>query len=69
MPEPEAFCYSVGEKSGLSRPDGGGTAVAAVNLVRRLGGTLLGLAFLIELEFLKGRAKLAGQDVYSVLQY
>ena len=47
----------------------GGTAVAAVNLVRRLGANLQGLAFLIELEFLKGRAKLAGQDVYSVLQY
>jgi adenine phosphoribosyltransferase len=47
----------------------GGTAVAAANLVRRLGGELHSLAFLIELSFLKGRTKLAGQDVYSVLQY
>lgn len=47
----------------------GGTAAAAVELVRHLGGDLVGLAFLIELGFLNGRAKLPGQQVLSVLQY
>lgn len=47
----------------------GGTAAAAVELVRHLGGELVGLAFLIELGFLNGRAKLPGQQVLSVLQY
>jgi adenine phosphoribosyltransferase len=47
----------------------GGTAKAASSLVRRLGGELVGLSFLIELNFLRGRDKLAGDDVYSVLQY
>ena len=45
------------------------TAAAAVELVRHLGGELVGLAFLIELGFLNGRAKLPGQQVLSVLQY
>ncbi len=47
----------------------GGTASAAVRLVKRLGGDLHGLAFLIELEALKGRGLLEGQKIYSVLQY
>jgi adenine phosphoribosyltransferase len=47
----------------------GGTAAAAVQLVKRLGGDLHGLAFLIELLALDGKAKLAGTKVYSVLQY
>lgn len=47
----------------------GGTARAAVDLVRRLGGQVEGVAFLIELTFLEGRRKLAGEDVFSVLQY
>ena len=47
----------------------GGTAAAAAQLVTSLGGDLHGLAFLIELTFLNGKAKLPGQDVYSVLQY
>ena len=47
----------------------GGTAAAATRLVRQLGGELLGLAFLIELTFLDGKSKLAGENVYSVLQY
>ncbi len=47
----------------------GGTAAAAVQLVRRLGGELHGLAFLIELLFLDGKKKLAGEEVFSVLQY
>ncbi|MEQ1574562.1 MAG: adenine phosphoribosyltransferase [Vicinamibacterales bacterium] len=47
----------------------GGTAAAAVQLVRRLGGELHGLAFLIELLFLDGKKKLPGEEIYSVLQY
>ena len=47
----------------------GGTAAAASQLVKKLGGQLVGLAFLIELIGLNGRSKLAGQQVYSVLQY
>ncbi|MGH9387183.1 MAG: adenine phosphoribosyltransferase [Vicinamibacterales bacterium] len=47
----------------------GGTAKAAVDLVKKLDGHLIGVAFLIELHFLNGREKLQGQPVYSVLQY
>ena len=47
----------------------GGTAAAATQLVRKLGGELTGLAFLIELSFLNGKAKLEGENVFSVLQY
>ena len=47
----------------------GGTAKAAAGLVRRVGGDLVGLSFLIELNFLRGRDKLTGEAVYSVLQY
>jgi adenine phosphoribosyltransferase len=47
----------------------GGTAKAAASLVRQLGGDLHALAFLIELTFLQGREKLAGDRVVSVLQY
>lgn len=47
----------------------GGTAAAAVQLVRKLGGQVHGLAFLIELLFLNGKQKIARETVYSVLQY
>jgi adenine phosphoribosyltransferase len=47
----------------------GGTASAVVRLVERLGGTVVGLTFLIELEFLAGRKKLEGQDVHAVMSY
>jgi len=47
----------------------GGTARAKVDLVEQLGGTVVGLAFVIELEFLEGRKKLAGYDVFSLVQY
>ena len=46
----------------------GGTAAAAGQLVKTLGGDLYGMAFLIELLFLNGKAKLAGERVFSVLQ-
>ncbi len=47
----------------------GGTAKAAASLVKHLGGSLHGLAFLIELDFLNGREKLPGEQVTSVLHY
>ena len=47
----------------------GGTAKAAAALVRRIGGAVVGIAFLIELLALKGRDKLADERIYSVLQY
>jgi adenine phosphoribosyltransferase len=47
----------------------GGTAAAAISLVRRLGGEVTGAAFAVELNFLHGRAKLPGIDVFSLLKY
>jgi adenine phosphoribosyltransferase len=47
----------------------GGTAAAAINLVRQLGGDIVGAAFAVELNFLHGRAKLPGVDVFSLLKY
>jgi adenine phosphoribosyltransferase len=46
----------------------GGSAAAAAGLVRELGGIVEGMAFLVELEFLQGRQRLSGYDVFSVLQ-
>ena len=47
----------------------GGTAAAATLLVKALGASLEGLAFLIELDFLDGKARIAGERVHSVLHY
>ncbi|HEX8267057.1 MAG TPA: adenine phosphoribosyltransferase [Pyrinomonadaceae bacterium] len=47
----------------------GGTAKAVCDLVESLGGKVVGLAFVVELEFLPGRKKLAGYDVRSLLKY
>ena len=47
----------------------GGTARAVVDLVENLGGKVVGLAFVIELEFLPGRQKLAGYNINSLLKY
>ncbi len=47
----------------------GGTIRAACDLVKRTGGDIVGLAFLIELSFLHGREKLKEYDVFSLLQY
>ena len=47
----------------------GGTARATVDLVRRLGGEVHGVAVLIELVALNGREKLQGENVRAVLQY
>jgi adenine phosphoribosyltransferase len=47
----------------------GGTAKAVVDLVEGLGGEIVGLSFLVELNFLKGRAKFNGYDVRSLISY
>lgn len=47
----------------------GGTAAAAISLARQLGGEIAGAAFAVELNFLHGREKLKGVDVFSLLQY
>src|SRR5580692_11094938 len=47
----------------------GGTAKAVTHLVEKLGGNLVGLSFVIELDFLKGRDKLPGHKVNSLLHY
>ena len=47
----------------------GGTAAAVAKLVEQCGGTVAGLGFVIELGFLNGRKRLAGYDLFSLLQY
>jgi len=47
----------------------GGTMEATVKLVQQLGGNIAGLAFAVELDFLKGREKFSEFDVFSLLHY
>ena len=47
----------------------GGTSKAAATLVERMGGKVLGFAFVTELGFLKGRKKLSGYEVFTVAKY
>jgi len=47
----------------------GGTVRGTIDLVERLQGKVVGLAFLVELEFLRGRERLQGQRVESVIRY
>lgn len=47
----------------------GGTVAAAIELVEKLGGHIAGIAFLVELGFLKGREKLPDQDVFALIKY
>ena len=47
----------------------GGTAKALCDLVEGAGGVVAGCAFVIELEFLQGRERLADYDVHSLLVY
>ena len=47
----------------------GGTARAKIDLVEKLGGNVVGLAFIIELTGLRGRDKLEGYEVFSLIKY
>ncbi len=47
----------------------GGTAAATARLVERQGGVVDGFAFVIELDFLKGRARLGGRTVHALIHY
>lgn len=47
----------------------GGTARGTVELVEKIGGEVLGLAFLIELAELEGRNQLEGREIHTVLRY
>jgi len=47
----------------------GGTAAAAVRLAEKFGGKVVGLGFVVELDFLQGRRKLQGHEVFSLLRY
>jgi adenine phosphoribosyltransferase len=47
----------------------GGTMLATVDLVKQMGGEIVGVAVAIELDFLKGRAKFPDHDVFSLMHY
>jgi len=47
----------------------GGTVNAVCNLVERVGGKVVGCGFIIELDFLNGREKLEGREVFSLVHY
>jgi adenine phosphoribosyltransferase len=47
----------------------GGTALAAAQLVEKVGGVVAGFTFVVELDFLKGRERLGGYPVYSLIHY
>jgi len=47
----------------------GGTARAICDLAAQLGGEIVGVAFVIELDFLEGRKQLEGYDAYSLIHY
>lgn len=47
----------------------GGTAEAVVKLVKKLGGNVSGIGFLVELEFLNGRDKLKGEEIFALIKY
>jgi adenine phosphoribosyltransferase len=47
----------------------GGTAAAAAKLIEKLSGQVIGLGFVLELDFLHGRQRLNGYDVFSLLKY
>ncbi|MGP4080523.1 adenine phosphoribosyltransferase [Pseudalkalibacillus sp. R45] len=47
----------------------GGTIEATIQLVEKLGGKVVGIAFMIELTYLNGRDKLDGYDIFTLMQY
>jgi len=47
----------------------GGTALASIKLIEKLGGIVTGLSFLVELEFLEGRNKFSDYQIFSLIAY
>jgi len=47
----------------------GGTMAAAASLVKKLGGRIIGISFIIDLVFLNGKEKLTGYPVYTLVEY
>lgn len=47
----------------------GGTAAGVAQLIEKLGGVVTSMGFVLELDFLNGRSKLDGRDVFSLLHY
>lgn len=47
----------------------GGTTGAVIELIRKMKGKIVGVAFLIELTFLKGRKRIRSQGIYSMIRY
>lgn len=47
----------------------GGTVYSTVKMIEKLGGVVVGIVFLIELEFLQGRKKLEGYNIKSIIKY
>lgn len=47
----------------------GGTLAATIELIEELGGVVVGTAFIIELEELRGRDKIEGYDIFTLLKY
>ncbi len=47
----------------------GGTAAAVCDLIKKAGGNIVEVAFMIELEFLKGRSKLEGYPIFSLMKF
>ncbi|ADC50404.1 MULTISPECIES: adenine phosphoribosyltransferase [Alkalihalophilus] len=47
----------------------GGTIEATIKMVEELGGIVVGIAFMIELDYLDGREKLKGHDIFSLMTY
>jgi adenine phosphoribosyltransferase len=47
----------------------GGTVGAMASLVQQLGGEVVGIEFVIELDFLNGRERLSGHDVHALIHY
>lgn len=69
----EAQCDAIGETDRILLADDvlatGGTAAAACQLINKLGGSVAGCAFVVELDFLHGRNKLGEGKIHSLLHY
>ena len=64
-----AVCLSLEAKPKIRIIATGGTIEASIKMIERLGGEVVKVLFLIELAGLKGRERLAGYDVSSLICY